>query len=489
MRRVELHAMGQLNNFHKRSVAIGFQDIHQRLTALEEAIACCERQSPLSEYVRDMSPTETKVVQDYFSRVRGALLDCLEQYEIPLESRRISLRWALQTGLAFVGIAVDELGPEHLRGYGALDSNGRAILRKIQQEIDCHVDRVSAYVRQGAGQDLAERLESLQKQPAHVGTLQKLNKAVLRWKLVEFQPTLQTIVRRLEVPQFEIAVFGRVNSGKSSLLNHLVGVDVLPVGVTPITAVPTRLMRGRLSSAVIHFAEASPSRIDVAQLREYASEKGNPGNAKHVTGIEVELSAPRLHEGVVLVDTPGVGSLALTGSAETYAYLPRCDLSIVLVDAATTLSQEDLTLVRLLYEAGITVHVLLSKADLLNPADRQHALEYIRQQLRHNLGVEPPVHAVCAIGADAVLLDAWFVDELKPLLAPPRAGRVILTAEDQPPSRVGHRRVADDAQSAARQAIRQLLIDRPPPTAALTAGSGCGHASSAGVRSRRYSPQ
>ena len=73
----------------------------------------------------------------------------------------------------------------------------------------------------------------------------------------------------------------------------------------------------------------------------------------------------------MLVDTPGVGSLARSGGSETFAYLPYCDLGVVLIDAASTLTPDDLDLLRLLYEAAVPAQVVLSKADLLTPADRE----------------------------------------------------------------------------------------------------------------------
>ena len=139
-----------------------------------------------------------------------------------------------------------------------------------------------------------------------------LERVIGRWHLVEFRPLLDGIVRRLESPQYEIAVFGHVSSGKSSLLNHVAGMDVLPVGVTPVTAVPTRMVRGKPPLAIICFAETQPRQVPLERLADYASEEGNPGNSKHVTQILVRIPAPRLPEGVVLVDTPGVGSLALS---------------------------------------------------------------------------------------------------------------------------------------------------------------------------------
>ena len=77
----------------------------------------------------------------------------------------------------------------------------------------------------------------------------------------------------------------------------------------------------------------------------------------------------RLRDGVVLVDTPGLGSLASAGAAETLAYLPRCDLGVVLIDAGSTLTAEDLTTLQALDDAAIRTILLLSKADLLAPND------------------------------------------------------------------------------------------------------------------------
>jgi len=51
--------------------------------------------------------------------------------------------------------------------------------------------------------------------------------------LVEFRGTLSMLLDRMEGAAFEVGVFGRVSSGKSSLLNYILQTDVLPIGVTP----------------------------------------------------------------------------------------------------------------------------------------------------------------------------------------------------------------------------------------------------------------
>jgi GTP-binding protein EngB required for normal cell division len=155
--------------------------------------------------------------------------------------------------------------------------------------------------------------------------------------------------------------------------------DVLPIGVTPVTAIPTRISHGPVAEAGIEFAEAQPRIISLFELPEFATEQKNPGNKKHVTRIFVKLPSDRLAEGVTFVDTPGLGSLAVAGAEETIAYLPRCDLGIVLIDASAGLTQDDLVVVQALYQAGASAMILISKADLFRVADRQQMISYVRR--------------------------------------------------------------------------------------------------------------
>ena len=375
-----------LNDSQRRSVLFGCLDLHRHMADMEAQIVQSLDASPFSRHVHDLSPTEAKVVRDSFGQLRSRLLAWLQEAAIPLDFRRTSLRWAVQVGLNFLHVGVAEMGPGRLRGYGPVSDAGAATVVRMQQDVNRLIDRVAAYLRQGLGRDLPQRLARLEAAPTDAAVLTALERVVTRRGLVEFRPLLDQVVRRLEAPRFEIAVFGRVSSGKSSLLNHVAGMDVLPVGVTPITAVPTRLVHGDRPAATISFAETRSRTVGVEELRDYAAEEGNPGNRKHVTGVVVQLPSPRLREGVVLVDTPGVGSLARSGGAETLAYLPQCDLGVVLIDAASTLTPDDLGLIRLLYEAAVPAQVVLSKADLLTPADRERMAAYVREQLRRELG-------------------------------------------------------------------------------------------------------
>jgi hypothetical protein len=64
-------------------------------------------------------------------------------------------------------------------------------------------------------------------------------------------------------------------------LNYILQTDVLPIGVTPVTAIPTRISHGPVAEAGIEFAEAQPQIIALSELPEFATEQENPGNKKH----------------------------------------------------------------------------------------------------------------------------------------------------------------------------------------------------------------
>jgi GTP-binding protein EngB required for normal cell division len=223
------------------------------------------------------------------------------------------------------------------------------------------------------------------------------------------------LLDRTEDTALEIVVFGRVSTGKSSLLNHIIGNNLLPVGVTPITAVPTRIGYGQRALVKVWQEGFGASEHAVEELPSYVDERLNPENRKRVGRILVLYPSERLREGIIFVDTPGVGSLATRGAAETLTYLPRCDAGMVLVDAGSTLTPDDLRIISALTQASTPTTVLVSKADLLSQPDLEQQTAYVKRQLRSELDADLPVRAVSIMPNHVRLLDEWFAEELAPL--------------------------------------------------------------------------
>jgi GTPase Era involved in 16S rRNA processing len=402
---------------HQRHVRTTFQYIDKLLSEAEHTITDAGSPSPFRRHADDTTPIQRKVTHDYIVRIREAMRRVMEELEIPPPEPHSGAVWAAAINLMYCSISLNELTPERMRAYGPLSPGAADRLDGIRAELDGLVAKLRTYLGKGAGGDLQQRLRQLGKTSDEIRLLSEIEKIVTAHGLVEFRGTLNMLLDRMESAAFEVGVFGRVSSGKSSLLNYILQTDVLPIGVTPVTAIPTRISHGPVAEAGIEFAEAQPQIIPLSELPEFATEQKNPGNKKHVTRIFVKLPSVRLAEGVTFVDTPGLGSLAVAGAEETIAYLPRCDLGIVLIDASAGLTPDDLIVVQALYQAGASAMILISKADLFSAPDREQMIAYVKANLRSELRLEPSVQAVSVLGAEATLCDAWFESELRPFLA------------------------------------------------------------------------
>jgi GTP-binding protein EngB required for normal cell division len=405
---------GDLNENQQTRLRITCRHIDKLLSNIEDILHAATSQSPFPRYIVDINPAQIRVIEDHIRRLRSQLVRTIAWQQMKPEPPDIPATRAILAHLTFVDIAIEELKPSYMRGSGAVPEDALGELNGVVHELRSLVSGMEHYLKQELTTDLEKRLEHLEQTGLDVALLQVLEQITTRNGLVEFRPRIDALASRLEDDSFEVALFGRVSSGKSSLLNALLGTDVLPVGVNPITAVPTKLRYGASLKAAVSYGDGRSALVSIEELSRLVTEQGNPGNLANIVRAIVEVPSPRLQRGILLVDTPGLGSLAKRGATETLAYLPSADLALLLVDAGTTLSEEDLGTLRLLYGAGIPALVLLSKADLLANGDLDRATAYIAEHVKHDLGLSVVVHPVSALSEHSIMLDQFFERELFP---------------------------------------------------------------------------
>ena len=141
------------------------------------------------------------------------------------------------------------------------------------------------------------------------------------------------LAARVSEERFYVACVGQFKRGKSTLLNALVGREVVPTGFVPVTAVPTVIRFGSEPRARVRMRNGSWREIAIADLEEYVTEERNPENKKAVDGAEVFVPSSLLSSGMCFVDTPGLGSTFLGNTAATQAFIPHIDAALVVVGA------------------------------------------------------------------------------------------------------------------------------------------------------------
>jgi gas vesicle protein len=162
---------------------------------------------------------------------------------------------------------------------------------------------------------------------------------------------------RLAAGRYYVVVCGEFRRGKSSLLNALVERPKLfPVDVDITTCAVVTLQWNAKDSAVVYFTETEPGNpasarepqsIAIADAAEFVTEQANPGNAKNVLRIEMGAAIPQLTSGLVLVDTPGVGSLNPGHTAATRTFLPNADAILFVASAVEPLGLPELNFLKL----------------------------------------------------------------------------------------------------------------------------------------------
>jgi hypothetical protein len=191
---------------------------------------------------------------------------------------------------------------------------------------------------------------------------------------------------RVSQGRFYVACLGQFKRGKSTLLNAMVGHAILPVGVVPVTSVPTILRYGPLLSARVRLPGAGWSEIPPNDIEEYVSENKNPQNRKGIEALEIFVPSTLLASGMCLVDTPGLGSVFAGNEKATKDFIPQIDAALFVVGADPPISGEELNFAEKVSRQTCEILFVLNKADRTSEEDRATSATFTRQVLETRLG-------------------------------------------------------------------------------------------------------
>jgi GTP-binding protein EngB required for normal cell division len=216
---------------------------------------------------------------------------------------------------------------------------------------------------------------------------------------------LNSLRERLATERFQLAVLGQFKRGKSTVLNALLGQSVLPIGVVPVTAIATFLesaatLRIRVTYVSGKVEEFEPKSTEALRekLTTFVTEEANPRNVLSVARVDVFLPAELLERGVVLIDTPGVGSTHRHQTAAADAVLPECDAALLVVSADPPITEIEIDYLSRIRETVARLIVVLNKIDIIAAHEREKAVTFLRDALVDHAGLGPftPIFSLSA---------------------------------------------------------------------------------------------
>jgi small GTP-binding protein len=198
----------------------------------------------------------------------------------------------------------------------------------------------------------------------------------------------QLVGNKLEANIFSLVVVGQFKRGKTTFINTLLGKDLLPTSIIPLTSIITVLKYGDKIKAVVFMDNGSKKEISIEEIQLYATEKHNPKNEKGVNRVEVFYPSSYLKSGVQIVDTPGVASIHEHNTTTTYEYLPQTDAAIFLVSVDPPLTQAELLFLQDLKKVVSKIFFIQNKIDIVSDTDRQEALDFTKSVIEKQAGFE-----------------------------------------------------------------------------------------------------
>lgn len=204
----------------------------------------------------------------------------------------------------------------------------------------------------------------------------------------------------LQQGRMSVVVLGEFNHGKSTVVNALLGEEILPTGITPTTAVITHLVHGDEPGAAIQ-APRGGERKDVPYEEMGAAIRHEEEEGTEPEFVEIQYPNELLEDSLVLVDTPGVNDISRQKVEITYGYVPKADVILYVLDATQVLKKSEITFIkdRLLKANRDRIIFVLGKTDALSDEDVQEVETYARERLADLIG---PVELFAFSGREAL---------------------------------------------------------------------------------------
>jgi len=197
----------------------------------------------------------------------------------------------------------------------------------------------------------------------------------------DFFRELDELELKLQQEKLYFVVVGLFKRGKSSVINSVLGKQLAPVAVTPVTAIVTLFeYSSEKNDAVIRFKDGRTEERKTDEVSRYVNEDENPANEKQVQVVSIFDNAPILKV-VSLVDTPGIGSSFEHNTATTLQFIPKIDAALFLLSADMPISRMDTDFLKELRKTVPKIVFVMNKKDLLSESDFRKLVQHNTQMI------------------------------------------------------------------------------------------------------------
>ena len=237
---------------------------------------------------------------------------------------------------------------------------------------------------------------------------------------------IEKILQKLREQKFSIGITGVMNAGKSTMLNALLGAEILGTSVVPETANLTVIKYAKTPKAVVHFwsaaewgrieqsaqtlksighfvaetqrhfgtelstyitAEGRSEVVTIAALPRYTSAEHSVHRCNLVKSVELYHDLEFVKGGVEIVDTPGLDDPVIQREEITKGYLLDCDLMCHLMNVGQSATSKDVAFIidSLLYRNVAQLLIVITRIDTVSVEALSEVIAYTKQSIKERL--------------------------------------------------------------------------------------------------------
>jgi signal recognition particle receptor subunit beta len=176
---------------------------------------------------------------------------------------------------------------------------------------------------------------------------------------------------RLELDSVKVAVIGEFKGGKSTLVNAILGQEILPSWTVECTAAITQVGYGEQPGMIVHSTDGKQEKQPLERLKELATTRNDQFDG--IAYIEAQYPAAPLKNGLVIVDTPGTNSAVKARELITKRFMRIADAAILVLNVECLLRQSEVQFIRdeISQSNYGSVFVVVNRCDLVRNKPEQ----------------------------------------------------------------------------------------------------------------------
>ena len=193
---------------------------------------------------------------------------------------------------------------------------------------------------------------------AQLDILYKLKKEVEKSNHTSFVHTINQMIKKVYLDHYTMTFVGHFSAGKSTVINRLIGQDILPSSPVPTTS-NTALVTVSETSGITANIEGQSYTI----LDSYDDVKQMNRENYNVESIDIRFKSHEFRQGFTFQDTPGVDSNVQSHSASTESFLYTSNMVFYTVDYNHVQSDLNFQFMKRLNHANIPVVFVINQID------------------------------------------------------------------------------------------------------------------------------